>query len=194
MRPRAQGRRQRGAMVAEFAFSVVVFFTAMFIVMELARGLYLWNTLLEATGRATYAAAVSDFSDPAIMDSVRQRALLRDSPGGLVLGAPVTDSHIRIDYLSLARGADGSLTMTPIPTASMPACPARARLNCAANPNGGDCIRFVRARLCAPGAGCGPVQYQPLLPLITLNLPLPVSTSIARAESLGFAPGSALCP
>jgi Flp pilus assembly protein TadG len=183
-----------GATTAEFALSVVIFFGVLFFVIELARALYLTNTLQEATRRAAYAAAVSNFSDAAVMDSVRQDAVLRDSPGTLMLGAPVTDTHIRIDYLSLARAANGTMTLTPISAADQPACPARARINCASNPNGANCIRFVRARVCAPGGGCDPVPYQPILPLTGLGYALPVSTTIAKAESLGFAPGSSLCP
>lgn len=186
---------QRGATTAEFALSVVVFFGVLFFVIELARALYLSNTLQEATRRAAYAAAVSDFSDDVVMNAVRQDAVLRDSPGALALGEPVTDAYIRIDYLSLARAANGSMTLTPIAAADLPACPARARINCAANPNGANCIRFVRARVCAPGGGdCDPVPYQPMLQLVTLGITLPASTTIAKAESLGFAPGSALCP
>jgi len=188
-------QRQRGATVAEFALSVVIFFVALFFVMELARVLYLWNTLQEATRRAAAAAAVSDFSNAATMNAIRQAAVLRDSAGTLPLGTPVTDAHIRIDYLSLTRNADNSLSMTPIPAASLPACPARAHINCIANPNGASCIRFVRVRLCAPGTdACGDVQYQPLFPLTGINHVLPQATTITKAESLGYQPGSTLCP
>lgn len=181
--------------MAEFALCIVVFLGVMFFVMEVARALYLWNTLQEVTRRATYAAAVSDFSNPSVMSGVRNTAVLRDSAGPLLLGAPVTDAHIRIDYLSLARNADGSLTPTQIPSASLPACPAQARINCAANPYGSNCIRFVRARICAPDSEeCSDVEYQPIFPLVDINLMLPQSPTMARAESLGFLPGSPLCP
>lgn len=187
--------RQRGATSAEFALSAVIFFSLMFFVMETARVLYLMTTLQDITRRAAARAAVSDFSDAAAMDAIRAAAVLRDAPGGLLLGAPVTDAHVRIDYLALTRNADGSLTPTPIPAASLPACPARARINCAADPNGASCIRLVRARLCAPGgADCGEVSYQPLFPLPKIYFTLPQSTTMVRAESLGFQPGSTLCP
>jgi hypothetical protein len=186
---------QRGATVAEFALCVVIFFSTMFFVIEAARAIYLWNTLQEVTRRAAYAAAVSDFSNPAVMAGVRQRALLRDSAGTLLLGAPVSDAHLRIDYLSLPRNADNSLTPTPIAAADMPSCPARALINCAANPGGAGCIRLVRVRICAPGTGqCGTVPYQPLFPLTGIRFALPSSTTMAKAESLGFQPGSTLCP
>jgi hypothetical protein len=181
--------------VAEFALTVVVFLGALFFVIEAARAIYLVNTLQEATRRAAHAAAVSDFSDTAVMNAVRQNAVLRDTPGALVLGDPVTDAHIRIDYLSLARAGGGGMTPTPIAASDLPACPARARINCALDPNGASCIRLVRVRVCAPGGGdCDPVPYRPILPLVTMGYALPVSTTIVRAESLGFAPGSAPCP
>lgn len=188
-------QRQRGATVAEFALSVVCLFAVLFFAMEAARALYLWNTLQDATRRAAAAAAISDFSNAAVMDAIRQAAVLRDSAGVLPLGMPVTDAHIRIDYLALTRNVDKSLSLTPIPAASLPACPARAQLNCVADPNGASCIRFVRARLCAPGtAECGEVLYQPLFPLTGINLALPQATTITKAESLGYQPGSTLCP
>jgi len=193
----APGRRraQRGVAAVEFAMTVIVFITLLFVVIEAARALYLIATVQEATRRAAYAAAVSDFSDPAVMAEVRQAAVLRDTPGTLLLGAPVSDAHIRIDYLSLARNGSGALTMTPITAADMPACPARARVNCVANPNGASCIRLVRARLCAPGGSdCDPVPYQPMLPLSGLGFSLPAAATVAKAESLGYVPGSALCP
>lgn len=186
---------QRGATVAEFALTVVMFLGALFFVIEAMRVLYLWNTLQEATRRAAYLAAVSDFSNPAVMDAIRQSAVLRGGAGHLPLGAPVSDAHIRIDYLSLTRSADGgSLAMTPIPAANMPACPARAHFNCVANPYGPSCIRFVRARLCAPGTDCDAVNYQPIFPLTGIHHALSQATTIAKAESLGYQPGSPLCP
>lgn len=184
----------RGATVAEFALCVVVFMGVMFFVLEVARAFYLWNTLQEATRRAAHAAAVSDFSNADTMNSVRQAAILRDSAGALLLGSPVTDAHLRIDYLALTRNADGSLAETPIPPAGMPACPAQARVNCALNPHGANCIRLVRARICAPGTDCGAIAYQPLFPMTALNLTLPQASTLAKAESLGYQPGGTLCP
>jgi hypothetical protein len=187
--------RQRGATAAEFALCVVVFFGALFFIIEMARAMYLLHTLQEASRRAAAAAAVSDFSDPAVMASIRQAAVLRDTPGPLLMGAPITDAHIRIDYLSLARASNGSMTLTEIPTASLPACPVRARIQCVANPHGASCIRYVRVRVCAPGGSdCGQVNYQPLFPLTGLSFPLPQTITIAKVEALGFQPGSTLCP
>jgi hypothetical protein len=187
--------RQRGATAAEFALCAVIFFSALFFMLEISRALYLMHTLQEATRRAAAAAAVSDFSDPVVMNRIRQAAVLRDTPGPLILGAPVTDAHIRIDYLSLTRAQNGSMTMADIPATNLPACPARARINCVANPYGPSCIRFVRVRVCAPGGEvCDAVNYQPIFPLTGISFPLPQSITITKAETLGFQPGSTLCP
>lgn len=196
---RGPGQRARhapaGSVTVEFALGVVIFFIVLFGVLELARAFYVASTVVEATRRAAYAAAVTDFSNPDAMNALRQSAVLRTSPGMMPMGAPVTDAYIRIDYMSLARAGDGALSLTPIPEGGRPACPARARILCTTDPNGPQCIRFVRVRLCAPSdAACGPVPYQPMLPFTGLGFNLPTATTIAKAESLGFQPGSALCP
>ncbi len=100
--------------------TVIVFITLLFFVIELGRALYLIATVQQATQRAAHAAAVSDFSNPAVMAGVRQAAVLRDTPGPLPLGEPVSDAHIRIDYLSLAR-VGNAMVMTPIAAADLPA-------------------------------------------------------------------------
>ena len=191
--PRRHARR--GALTVEFGVIAMLFFSLLFAVMEVARAMYLLATLQEVTRRAAALAAVSDFSNPAVMDQVRQSALLRSGPGTLMMGQPVTDAHLRIDYLALLRDGGGELALTPIASGSLPACPARARLNCIADPNGASCIRFVRVRLCAPnGNNCDAVNYQPIMPLFGIAGALPAATTIARAESLGLQAGSPMCP
>jgi hypothetical protein len=190
--------RQAGAAAVEFALVVLAFLLFVFCVIEVARALYLWNTLQEVTRRAASAAASTDFSDVAAINSVRQQAVFRTSPGKLSVGDPVTDAHVRIDYMSLARASDGKLTLTEIPNGTLPSCPARNQVVCTADSNAANCIRFVRVRICAPGgdaSACDPVQYVPMLPLVTVSsLPLPPSTTIVRAETLGYQPGESLCP
>jgi hypothetical protein len=154
------------------------------------------NTLQEVTRRAASAAAKTDFRDQVAKDRVRQRAIFRDDPGSLLLGDPITDAHIRIDYLALVRNGNGSMALAPIGASSMPTCPARNRLTCMANPNDPSCIRFVRVRVCAtedPSA-CTPVRHKPIVPLISLPIDLPRSSTIAVAETLGFTPGMTPCP
>ena len=188
---------QRGNVAVEFALILMVFLTMMFALLEAARVLYLWNTLQEVTRHAASLAVKTKFNDSDAMALVRQRAIFRDGPGALVLGAPVTDEYVKIDYLALTRTASGSMTLTPIPTASLPNCTAHNRSICTANPYDASCIRFVRARICVPGSGntCTPVPYRNLLPLLpSPNVTLPVASTIARVESLGYSATSAQCP
>lgn len=192
---RRRAARQSGVLAVEFALVALVLFTLLFGILEVARLMYLWNTLQEVTRRAASAATVTDFSDSGALALVRQRAIFKTSPGTLILGAPVTDAHVRIDYLSLARDGNGAMTLTAIPAGLLPACPARNMLNCTTDPYGSSCIRFVRARICAPGGGvCMPVAYAPLTGLPGLSLPLPSATAIVKAGTLGYQPGDALCP
>lgn len=183
---------QAGGFVVEFAILLVVFFAFIFGVLELARMMYLFNTLQEVTRRAGELAAVTDFSDATAMASVRHAAVFRDSAGGLRLGTPITDQHVRIDYMSQPRGATGDLPREPIATGSLPSCPAGNRLTCLRNPNDGSCIRFVRVRICDPAdaTACNPVPYETAFPLIEIPVTLPTSTTIATAGSLGFTPGA----
>jgi Flp pilus assembly protein TadG len=199
---RSQAQRhhgaQHGAFVVEFALIVLVFLTFTFCVIEMARMVYLWNTLQEVTRRAATAAATTDFTSVSAMNLVRQRAIFRSSPGMLVLGDPVTDAHIRIDYMSLARASDGSMTLTAMPTGALPSSPTRNQVTCMADPNSSTCIRFVRVRVCASDSaagGCDPIPYVPMMPLIpATSLTLPPSTTIAKVESLGYEPGQPLAP
>lgn len=187
---------QSGTAAVEVALLMGIFLVFVFGVIELARVMYVYNTLQEVTRRVARASVHVDFQDNAALSRIRQRAIFRDSPGELVLAAPVSDRHIRIDYLSLTRKEDGSMTMTPIAESSLPSCPALNRQICMADPNSPSCIRFVRARICDPENpnGCDPVQFKTIFPLVALPLNLPKATTIATAESLGFLPGTPPCP
>jgi hypothetical protein len=188
-------RSQRGATTVEFAIIAGLFLLLVFGAMELARLMFVFNTLEEVTRRAAAKAAVTSFRDSAALARIRADAVFRTSPGTLMLASPVTDAHVRIDYLAQTSTAPGNLTMQAIPAASLPTCPARNRQICMANPNDAQCIRFVRVRICQPGGGdsCGTVMYQPILPLIELLLPLPSATTIVPAETLGFKLGATPC-
>ena len=187
-------RAGAGAVTAEFAIVITLFLAIVCGVVEIARLLYVFNTLQVVTHRAAAAAANADFSDAAAMDGVRQRAIFRASAGTLTLGAPVTDDHIRIDYLSLAEAAADPIT--EIPAALLPSCPANNRVNCLRNPYGPSCIRLVRARVCDPAdtSQCRRVAYQPLFSFIPISLSLPRAPAVTPAETLGAAPGQAPCP
>ncbi|WP_116994474.1 hypothetical protein [Duganella sp. BJB476] len=86
------------------------------------------------------------------MATVRQTAIFRQGPGGLPLGAPITDAYVRIDYMAQLRGSDGTLTSVPIAPANLPACPASNRLVCMNDPYDASCISLVRVRICDPAS------------------------------------------
>ena len=181
--------KQRGTAAVEFAVLAILFFTLVFGVMEIARLVYLFNTLQEVSRRAAVLAMNSPF-DADSQEDIQQRALFRDRNGNLILGAPVTPAHLKIEYLSLSRDAAGGLT-TPLVN-PLPASPARNRLNCIADPYAANCIRFVRVRVCQPdGANaCNPVPYVALLPLIKLpGLQVPRSETTVPAQTMGYTPG-----
>jgi hypothetical protein len=187
--------RQRGVVAIEFALSLLWFLLLMFLLIEIFRGMYLWNTAQEITRRAARAAAVTNFADATAMAALRQDAVFRGSAGALPLGGDIGDSYVKIDYLAL----DGASRLLPVEP--LPASPAANMVNCTADLHGANCIRFVRARLCLPagsvGASCQAVPYVPLLPLLDgLFAPggaplftLPPATTVSRAESLGYRPG-----
>lgn len=185
---------QAGVAAVEFALVVLIFLTLIFGVLELSRSMYLFNTLQEVTRRAANGAANVDYRSAAALDAVRQAAIFRTSPGDLLLGDPVTDASIRIDYLAATREASGVLALTPI--ATLPSCPARNRVICMSDPNDSTCIRFVRARVCQPGTTdrCVPLPYKTVFPLIGLPMSLPTAPTIVSAETLGFVQGALPCP
>ena len=185
-------RRQRGQFIVEFALVVGVFLLMVLSIIEVSRALYMWNTLQEVTRRAARAATTTDFSDAAAVEQLRRSAMFGDGSGNLAFGTPVTHQHILVDYLSL-QNSGASSTQVPIPSGSLPGCPARNRLICTADANSPSCIRFVRVRVCAPGSNCAPVAHQTLVSLVDLPMNLPTSTTIMRAESLGYKPGMPMC-
>lgn len=182
---------QEGSTVVEFALVLPVFLLFVFAVMELARALYMINILQEVTRRAASSAAAADFSNTATMDTIRRSAVLDDVSGQLPLGVPVTDAHVRIDYLSITRDAGGLMNYSPIPAGSLPGNPARNNVNCVLNPYGDNCIRLVRVRICDPDntGSCDAVQYQQAFPLINFSFSLSKSTTIVAAEGLGLVAG-----
>jgi Flp pilus assembly protein TadG len=190
--PQRGKRRQIGATAVEFAILALVFFMIVFGVIEIARAMFVLNTIQEVTRRAAAEAASTNFTDTAAMAAVRQRAVFRESPGQLVLAAPITDEYVRIDYLALLRDVDGTLTLQSIADTSLPASPAANRQRCVSNPNDATCIRFVRARICDPGvtAGCTHAPFTPALPLVNLTFLLPDAVTIVPAQSLGHVLGT----
>lgn len=185
---------QTGVTAVEVAILAIVFFLVVFGAIEMIRVVYMNNTLYDATRRAAKAASLVSHQDLASLARIRERALFRNSPGLLPFGVPVTDQHIRIDYLALTRDASAAPALTPIPDGFLPSCLENRRI-CLANPNASNCIRFVRVRVCSDdGDGkCNPIPYEPLVPLIPMPIDLPVATSINVVESFGSMSGSVPC-
>lgn len=179
-------QEQRGFAAVEFAFVALMFFTLVFGIIEVARAMYICNTLQEVTRMAAAKAANADFSDPAALQTIRQKSIFRDSPGTLVFAEPISDQHVRIDYMYIPQNAVAPVAIT----SALPASPEQNRLNCTRDTNAADCVRLVRVRICKPdgGANCDPVPYQTLVSIISLPFLLPVATTIAKVESLGMPP------
>lgn len=184
--------RQRGAAAVEFALVAMIFLTLLFGIFELARSMYLFNTLKEVTRRAANAAANVDFRDQASLEQVRRHAIFRNDAGALLLGDPVTDQSVQIDYLAVTRDAGGKLSLAPIAISALPSGVACNRVTCMRDPNDSTCVRFVRARICMAGDGgtCQPHQYQAFFSLLNLHFALPTSPTLVPAESLGYVQGA----
>lgn len=197
MKPRRQivAAPAPGAFIVEFALLGMVFFITLFGIIEVARVMYAYNTVHQATRRAAVAAAVTNFRDAPAMLAIRQNAIFRNSSGPLMFAAPVTDDTVRIDYVALVRDASGNSTLAPISSGSLPSCTALNHLICMKNPNDASCMRFVRVRICDKDdtGGCTPVKFAPLVSLVPLTVNLPIATTIVEAGSLGYQPGMAPC-
>jgi Flp pilus assembly protein TadG len=189
--------RQRGTAAVEFALLAAVFFTLVFGIFEVARLMFVYNTLQEVTRRAAAAAVNVYPRDGAAIQQIKQQAIFRDSPGELALAPTVTDANIRIEYLALKRDpTNNALTLARIDQSAWPSCAAQNRQICMRDPNADNCIRFVQVSVCdtADATNCKPVNSTTTLPLITLNIPLHRATTIATAESLGYSMGMSPCP
>jgi hypothetical protein len=176
----------------EFALVAIIFFTVVFATLELARMEFLLNTLEEVTRRAAAAAANVDYRDATALQRVQADAVFRNSSGPLALGPPVTSDNVKIDYLSVSKA-----TWNPTHMSTLPTCPAGNRLNCMTDPNADNCIRFVRARVCASMDGngnCETLPYQTVFPFFDLSgIKLPSAETIVPAGSLGATAGAMPC-
>jgi Flp pilus assembly protein TadG len=190
-RKRARPAAQGGATAVEFALVAVLFLTIVFGILELARIMYMYNTFAEATRSAAAAAANIDFTNTTEVDAARRRAVFDETSGKLLFGEPVTYKNVRVDYLYLDR-TSGKLL--PVTSGAL-SCPARVRQNCLTDQYGSTCVRAVRVQMCTEaGSGtCTPIKYQGLLPFVNFNVNLPISTTIVKAETLGYVPGDAVC-
>lgn len=187
---------QTGTTAVEVAALSGLFFMLVFGALELARLMFVFNTLQEVTRRAAVAAVNVDPRDTAAIDKVKQNAIFRDSPGELMLASPITDKYVRIDYRALTRAPDGTPTMADVAQTSWPTCPGQNRQICMNNPNDPTCIRFVRVSVCDPAntSQCDAVPTTLSIPFVNFTVNLPRATTIVPAESLGYVPGMSLAP
>lgn len=187
---------QRGAYAVEFSFVAIIFFLLVFGIVEFARMLYIFNTVQEATRIATSAAVHENFRDTSRLQRIREAAVLRSTPGILPLGAPISDRHVRIDYLASVDDGSGSTELTVIPESQLPGCPIRNRHICMANPNASNCVRYVRARICEPGDtnNCNKARVALMTPGLNFTVEVPRASFVLPVESLGYMPNMALCP
>ena len=177
-------KRQAGTAAVEFALLAAIFLMFVFGIIEVARLLFVFNTVHEVTRRAAATAVDAYPSDTDATDRVRQRAVFRSSPGKLVLAQPITDQHVRLDYLRF--------DLSVIPQGLWPADAGANRQICMMDPRAPTCIRFVQVRLCDPARTdqCDRVTSERLLPLIDLRVPIHRATTIVPVESLGYVPGT----
>lgn len=174
---------QRGVVAVEFALLAMIFFVFVCGVIELARALYMWSSMVEVTRRAARSAAYSDFSNAGEMADVRSRAMF-EHVGGLPLRGTVSADNLNIDYLNASMNV-----------VAPPACPAQNYASCNADPEGAACIRFVRVRLCgaANGSLCDRVNYVPIMGARFFPggpLQFPTFATVTPAGTLGFKPGA----
>lgn len=189
MRP--YSRKEKGVAAIELALTLPILLTFVFGIIELARAMYICNTLQEVTRRAAAMAVHADFSDGPAMQRLREQAIFRDSPGYLAFADPVTEEYVKIDYLSIP--ATGNVPQ-PI-SGALPSSPAANLLTCTKNPYDSSCIRLVRVRICLPDGdrnSCDPVPYKTMTSYVGLPFNLPISTTIAQVETLGLPPGEPL--
>lgn len=197
-KPRAA---QKGVFVVEFALIAIAFFLVLFGIIEVARVLFLWNSVQEITRHAARDAASADFTNLTTMKAIRNNALFNPSSGVLLFSGNIDESYVTIDYMWL----DVSGAMWPVAGGSTPMAPATATqnvINCATNPNQATCIRFVRVQLCQPpstGDACTPVNYTEVVPLLSglfssadNPLQLPTSPTVVPVETLGRHSGNSL--
>ncbi|TWI63052.1 TadE-like protein [Pseudoduganella lurida] len=183
----------RGAVTVELAMTLLVFLGLVFGTLEVARALFLFNTVQEVTRRAARGAAVTDFSSGTAMAALRADALFGSSSGTvarLPLAPEIDTGKLRIEYLS--QDAGGAY----VPVTAMPACPQANLANCAQDANGASCIRFIRASLCASATGnCTALPYRPMTGLVPGfdAMHVPMAATLVKAEMLGYRPGVNHC-
>jgi len=158
-------RRQHGAAIVEFAIVAFLLFILLFGILEFGRLFYVFNSVQEVTRRAARESVVRWIDQQSV---VKNLALF----GGAALpaGAEITPARINIEYLD----ADGVVLET------LPTSAGDNIAKCLNDPPTG-CIAYVRVSI--TGA-----TYAPMVSLFPyLSIPIPASTVVMPAESMGYA-------
>lgn len=171
-------RRESGAIAVEVGLTIVLFLMFALGTIEVARIMFLWNTLASVTQRAALVVATSA---PAADHSSTLDPIAFD---GVPLSDPRIDgSFLRVEYLNRNRAAIAT-----------PTSAADNIRNCMANPlDTVGCARYVRVQLCQPGStgACEPVPFRPLFPLAGMigldsGIVFPTFEAVAAAGALGY--------
>ena len=182
--------RQRGVAAVEFAIIGMLLFTLMFGIIEFGRMFYVFNTVQEVTRRAAREAVVSDIYET--NHPARRLALF----GGnrLPAGAEITVDNISIEYLKVEENG----TTTVLTGSTLPDNAAENISECLkAKDQPNNCIARVRVSIIGatssscPAPNADKACYTPMAGLfgpgwINLSVPIPDSTVIMPAESLGY--------
>lgn len=91
-------KKQKGVYSVEFALVGLVFFTLLFMVLEVGRLFFVWNVLSEASRRGARLASVCNFNriDRIALDEMKQVALFNNA----TLVPALTTANLKIEYLT----------------------------------------------------------------------------------------------
>lgn len=171
--------RQRGVLAVEFAIISMLLFTLLFGILEFGRLFYVFNTVQEVTRRAAREAVVIDIDDT---DANPAKSLAVFGGSSLPAGAEVFPANIKIEYLTES--------LDPIESEDLPNTAAENISTCLSK--SANCISFVRVSIIGTtGSHCDKDEsracYKPMVRLFpSLEVPIPASTVIMPAESLGY--------
>ena len=159
---------QRGVAAVEFAIIALLLFTLLFGILEFGRLLYVFNSVQEVTRRTAREAVVRWAVENVTEEDEIKRLALFGATTNLPAGAEITPANINIEYLN---GNQVKLT-------TFPDSPSDNITECLSGPTG--CIAYVRVSI--TGA-----TYAPMVSLFPfLSIPIPASTVIMPAESMGY--------
>lgn len=157
----------RGVTTVEFAIISILFFILLFGILEFGRLFYVFNTVQEVTRRAAREAVVSWAPDNE--NSIKRLALFGSN--ALPAGAEITLDKIDIQYLNKAGGTVSKGSVPNGATDNIEKCLAGSPY----------CIAYVKVSITD-------VTYAPMVSLFPfLAVPIPASTVIMPAESMGYA-------